>query len=128
MDDPRWLSYVVLAFACTLIVEPCLHSQGPRNIHHVTVPLSVEGNAPIATLSFKRPDGGLRNARFIFDSGGGAIILDEGLATDLGLRPEGADVSEGGQRYRAVKLPTTFVGTNRVKNWPRVSFLVNSFR
>jgi hypothetical protein len=105
------LSYVVLAFACTSILgQPFLYCQGPRNVHHVTVPLAVEGNAPIVTLSFERPGGGLRDARFIFDTGGGAIILDEGLATDLGLRPQGADVSEDGQRYRAVEVPTTFVG------------------
>jgi hypothetical protein len=72
--------------------------------------MSVEGNVPIVTLLFKRPNGGTRTARFLFDSGGGAIILDEGLATDLGLKPEGPELSDDGQRYRAVDVPAARVG------------------
>jgi hypothetical protein len=67
--------------------------------------MSVEGNVPIITLTFKRLNGSVRVARFIFDSGGGAIVLDEGLATDIGLKPEGAIISDEGQQYRAVDVP-----------------------
>jgi hypothetical protein len=49
-------------------------------------------------------------ARFLFDSGGGAIILDEELAEDIGLKPEGAVVSDQGQQYKAVKVPAAFIG------------------
>jgi hypothetical protein len=72
--------------------------------------MSVEGTVPIVTLLFMRPDGGTRTARFLFDSGGGAIILDERLATDLGLKPEGPELSDDGQRYRAVKAPAARIG------------------
>jgi hypothetical protein len=103
------LAYVFLAFACTLTVDPDLGSQA-RVATHVTVPMSVEGNAPIVTLTFKKPDGGERTARFVFDSGGGGIIFNEGLARDLGLRLDGATLSEDGEQYRAVDVPTAFIG------------------
>jgi Aspartyl protease len=100
-----------LAIACIAILGwPRLHAQSRNAVVHVTVPMSVEGNAPIVTLKFKRQDGGSRTARFIFDSGGGAIIVDEGLATALGLKPEGAELSEDGQRFRAVNVPAAHVG------------------
>jgi hypothetical protein len=101
---------IAFIVACTLVLgRPCLHMQVQPNINHVTAPMSVEGNVPIVTLTFKRPDGSLRAARFIFDSGGGAVILDEGLAADLGLKPEGGTISDEGQRYRAVDVPAAFV-------------------
>lgn len=101
----------ILMIACSVVLGwPRLHAQSRNAVDHVTVPMSVEGNAPIVTLDFKRPDGGSRIARFIFDSGGGAIILDERLATDLGFKPEGPELSEGGQQFRAVNVPSTRVG------------------
>jgi hypothetical protein len=104
-------AFSILAVACTAVLGwPRLHAQSRNAVDHVTVPMSVEGNVPIVTLKFKRQDGGSRTARFIFDSGGGAIILDEGLATDLGLKPEGVELSEDGQRFRAVDVPTARVG------------------
>lgn len=102
-------AFSVLVF--TSVLRPLsLPAQGPRIAQAVTVPMSVEGDAPILTLSFKKPDGSVRTARFIFDSGGGAIILDEGLAADIGLKPEGATISEEGQRYRAVEVPAASIG------------------
>jgi hypothetical protein len=101
----------ILTIACTAVLGwPRLHAQSRNAVDHVTVPMSVEGNAPIVRLEFKRPDGGSRTARLIFDSGGGAIILDERLARDLGLKPEGPELSEGGQQFRAVNVPSTRVG------------------
>ena len=47
---------------------------------------------------------------FIFDSGGGAIILNEGLATEIALKPEGSGISEEGQQYRAIDVPAAFIG------------------
>jgi hypothetical protein len=72
--------------------------------------MSVEGNAPIVTLSFKRPDGGVRIARFLFDTGGGGIIFDEKLARDIGLQPEGPPAFSDGQQYRRVNVPAAFEG------------------
>lgn len=77
---------------------------------HTTVPFSVENNAPIVTLGFKRQDGTLRTARFILDSGGGAMIFDQPLATDLGLVPEGSAISSEGQAFERVPMPAAFVG------------------
>src|SRR6202167_3912469 len=116
MEIPAKLDVVrfaisMLAIACTAVLGwPRLHAQSRTALDHVTVPMSVEGNVPIVTLQFKRPNGGARTARFLFDSGGGAIILNEGLATDLGLSPEGPELSDDGQRYRAVNVPVARVG------------------
>ncbi len=105
------LACALLALACTLNFSgPYLYSQESRAATYVTAPMSLMGNTPIVTLTFKRPDGGLRTARFVFDSGGGGIIFDQGLAKDLGLKPEGTTLSEDGQQYRAVQAPQIFVG------------------
>jgi len=109
--DAMRFAISLLAIACTVVLGwPRLHAQSRNALDHVTVPMSVEGNVPIVTLLFIRPDGGTRTARFLFDSGGGAIILDERLATDLGLKPEGPELSDDGQRYRAVKPPAARIG------------------
>jgi len=71
--------------------------------------MSVEGNAPIIALAFKTAQGSLRTARFLFDSGGGAIILSKGLAKNLGLKAKGAILSEDGQQYQEVYPTTAFV-------------------
>jgi hypothetical protein len=106
-----WLRYIGLVFTGMVVLgQECLHVQGQPGVHHLTVPMSVEGNAPIVTLTFKTPDGSIRTARFLFDSGGGAIILDEGFAKDIGLKSKGAIISDGGQQYKEVDLPTAFVG------------------
>ena len=105
------LRNIVLIFTGTVVLgQGCLHAQDQPGVHHITVPMSVEGNAPIITLAFKTPQGGLRSARFLFDSGGGAIILGEGLAKDIGLKSKGAILSDDGQQYEEVDLPTAFVG------------------
>jgi hypothetical protein len=74
-------------------------------------PMTVEGNAPVVTLNFKRLDGTIRSARLIFDSGGGAIILDESLADDLGLKPTGAAISEDGVRFAPTNSPVAQAGS-----------------
>jgi hypothetical protein len=105
------LRYIVLIFTGTLVLGlGCLHAQDQPGVHHVTVPMSVEGNAPIITLSFKRPDGSIRSARFLFDSGGGAIILAEALAKDIGLKSKGTVLSDNGQQYQEVDLPAVLLG------------------
>jgi hypothetical protein len=106
-----WFRYIALIFTGAVVLgQECLHAQDQPGVHHVTIPMSVEGNAPIITLTFKTPQGSLRTARFLFDSGGGAIILGEGLAKDIGLKAKGAVISDDGQQYQEVDLPTGFVG------------------
>jgi hypothetical protein len=73
--------------------------------------MSVEGNVPIVTLEFKRQDGTTRLARFVFDSGGGAVILDSALASDLGLAATGTEIRDVGERYVPVNPPPTRIGT-----------------
>jgi hypothetical protein len=73
--------------------------------------MTVEGNAPIVTLIFKRMNGTTRSARLVFDSGSGAIILDESLANDLGLKPTGEAVTDGGMRYLPTNSPVTHSGS-----------------
>ena len=102
---------IVLILTGTVVLGlECLQAQHQPGTYHETVPMSVEGNAPIITLTFKTPDGSLRTARFLFDSGGGAIILAEGLAEDIGLKSKGAILSDDGVQYQEVDLPTALLG------------------
>src|SRR5580704_2362468 len=101
----------LLVLLCTIILgRLSSYAQGQPSAQSVSVPMSLEGNAPIVTLTFRRPDGSVRTARFIFDSGGGAIILNEGLATEIALKPEGSGISEEGQQYRAMDVPAASIG------------------
>ena len=75
----------------------------------VTVPLVVEFNRPFVDLEFTRPDGSPRKARFWVDTGGGAFIVVEPLARELGL-DLGQEVAEGGDRFAATKPPATRIG------------------
>jgi hypothetical protein len=77
-------------------------------------PMMVEGNVPIVTLNLKRVDGTMRAARFVFDSGGGAIILDEGLASDVGLQPTGKPITDGGVRFVPTVPPIAQFGSTVV--------------
>ena len=104
------LPCILLAFALVFDCNSPLHSQKLKSVTHVTLPMRVEGNTPVVTLSFKRTDGSIRTARFVFDSGGGAILLDQGLAHDLGLKPEGPIIASQGERYRRVNLPLMLAG------------------
>lgn len=75
----------------------------------VTVPLVVEFNRPFVDLEFTRPDGSPRKARFWVDTGGGAFIIVEPLAHELGLEL-GPTISEGGQRFATIKPPRASLG------------------
>jgi hypothetical protein len=76
--------------------------------------MAVEGGAPIVTLNLKRIDGRMRPARLVFDSGGGAMILDEGLANDLGLQPTGEPITDGGVRFVPTVPPVAQFGSTVV--------------
>jgi hypothetical protein len=76
--------------------------------------MEVDGNAPVITLSLIRADGTRRATRFIFDSGGGAIILDQAVATDLGLKPIGKPIQEEGGRFTPVNPPEALFGSSPI--------------
>ncbi|HEV2844291.1 MAG TPA: hypothetical protein VG477_05555, partial [Thermoanaerobaculia bacterium] len=77
---------------------------------HVTVPLIVEGNRPYIDLTFRRPDGSTRSARFLVDSGGGGFIITEPVARDLGLRWDKTMREEGREFAQPTESPKAFVG------------------
>lgn len=77
-------------------------------------PMKVVGNAPIVTLYLGRMDGTRRAASFVFDSGGGAIIVDESLGDDLGFKAAGEVVQEGGASFVPVNLPDVQFGSMAV--------------
>jgi hypothetical protein len=81
-------------------------ADGPQS---ATVPLFVEFNRPFIELELARADGSRRKARFWVDTGGGAFILCEPLARDLGLKM-GAEQSEGQQRFAMADAPQAKVG------------------
>jgi hypothetical protein len=97
------LYLLVGSHAMTGQQPPCPGSNGE--------PMKVVGNAPIVTLYLNRLDGTKRAASFAFDSGGGAIILDETLADDLGLKPTGEAVEEGGARFAPANPPVIQFGS-----------------
>jgi len=60
-----------------------------------TVPLIVEGNAPIVELEFRTAAGAPRMARFVIDTGGGSFILGSKLMADIGAQPAAAVLKSG---------------------------------
>ncbi|MEP6835537.1 MAG: hypothetical protein ABJB74_19275, partial [Gemmatimonas sp.] len=77
---------------------------GQRAPDRVTVPLMVENNRPYVLVTFKRPDGSVRKARFLLDTGGGGFLITEPLARELGLTM-GSVVREEGQAFAPVTSP-----------------------
>jgi hypothetical protein len=88
-----------------LVGSRAMTGQQPPCPDSIGQPMKVVGNAPIVTLDFHRLDGTERSASFAFDSGGGAIIFDEPLADELGLKPAGEAVEEGGSRFAPANPP-----------------------
>ncbi len=76
----------------------------------VTVPLIVEANRPYVDVTLQRADGSARTARFLVDSGGGAFILTDPVARDLGLEWGEVMREEGQQLARFKVLPKAFMG------------------
>ena len=83
---------ILLAAACSCPrakpaepTTPAPPAVPPATADRATVPLHLEGNRPFVDLTFKRPDGTTRTARFLVDSGGGGFLIVEPLAKELGL-------------------------------------------
>ena len=59
---------------------PPLYAQVARD--SATVPLIVDRNRPYVIVAFQRPDGSIRTARFLLDTGGGGFLVTEQRASD----------------------------------------------
>lgn len=105
------VALLLAALGCTAPPEPARgSSQVEVPSDQVTVPLHVEGNRPFVDVTFQRPDGTTRSARFLVDSGGGGFLIVEPLARDLGLA-WGETVREEGAEFASVsEPPRAFVG------------------
>jgi len=75
-----------------------------------TVPLIVEGNVPMIDVDLTGADGKMHRGRFVLDSGGGAFIVTERLAKDLGMKPTGPARPEDGGSYAPTLAPAGRVG------------------
>lgn len=84
---------------------------GKEEIDQVTVPLFLEGNRPFIDVTLERADGSKRSARFFVDTGGGAFLITEALARDLGLRWGESEREEGRELAPLLKLPKASVGS-----------------
>jgi len=92
-----------------VMILSCLAScAGPRA--HVptsgTVPMTLEMGSPVVTLTLRAKDGTERPTRFLVDTGGGALMLTEAVAAELGLsvrREEAA--AEEGMRFAPMETP-----------------------
>jgi hypothetical protein len=73
------------ALAATILLVSPAERVGAQTVAQATVPLIVEGNRPFIELTFRKPDGSVRKARFLIDTGGGGFLITEPLAHDLGL-------------------------------------------
>jgi predicted aspartyl protease len=98
--------------ACLLVagVHFAASAVAQRAPDQVTVPLIVEANRPYIALSFHRPDGTTRTARFLLDTGGGGFLLTEGLAKDLGLTWGAKSSEDGSELARVTNPPSAWVG------------------
>jgi predicted aspartyl protease len=70
-------------------VAPLVVSSAQTPPTSATVPLDASTNTAIVELTFQKKDGTPRTARFVIDTGGGAFILSEALANDIGIERTG---------------------------------------
>lgn len=80
---------MIRRLATLMLVLKALGCAGPlgaqRAPDRVTVPLMVEANRPYVLVTFQKPDGSTRQARFLLDTGGGGFLITKPLARELGL-------------------------------------------
>ncbi|MEO7104342.1 MAG: hypothetical protein ABI311_13185 [Gemmatimonadaceae bacterium] len=81
-----------------------------QRVDRATVPLIIEGNRPFVMITFHKPDGTTRTARFLLDTGGGAFIIAEPLARELGLEWGATTREEGSEFGMATSLPAAYIG------------------
>jgi predicted aspartyl protease len=106
-----WLQLAILGLACSpgrgQSLDASTDSKQPQS---VTVPLFIENNRPHIDLEFTRPDGSVRRARFILDTGGGGFLMADSLAHDIGLKPSGQELKAEGKRIAPTSPPPVKVG------------------
>ncbi len=76
----------------------------------VTVPIHLEDNRVFVDLTFIRPDGTARKARFWVDTGGGSFLMTESLGRDLGIDLSVDVRQDGKSRFVIVKPPDVRLG------------------
>lgn len=115
------LLLVFSAFSCTP------SDRTPRAADLVTVPMMVDGNRPYVLVTFRRPDGSVRTARFLLDTGGGSFLITEPLARELGVTM-GSVHREEGQAYAPVTSPLgAWIGSLPLSlNPERVSVMIGA--
>lgn len=69
----------------------------------------VEGNAPIIEAQVRHGQR-VRTARFLIDTGGGAIFIGSNVMTDIAAVPSGPEQTEGGERLVPLQGLTISVG------------------
>jgi len=75
----------------------------------VTVPLILEGNAPIVEVLVRHGDHA-RTARFLVDTGGGALMIGSNVMSDLAVPPAGPEIKEGGDLLVPLRNLTCDIG------------------
>lgn len=70
-----------------------------------TAPLTLEMQSPVVTLAVRSKSGGPRPVRFFVDTGGGAFMLTEAVAVELGLALGVDATQEGRVRLAPMQAP-----------------------
>lgn len=87
---------------------------GPRQskggANQTTVPLLIVNNRPFIDVTLRRTDSSTRSARFLVDTGGGAFIITEPVAHDLGLQWQAVQSAQGQDYGQPKILPKALVG------------------
>src|SRR5262245_38607010 len=120
----RHLTLAAIALGLLVTAVPVLAQAKPDSI---TVPLAIEKNRPFVMITFRRPDGTTRTARFLVDTGGGGFLITEPIARDIGLE-WGETMKEGRSEFAVVKkAPDAFVGSFPLElNPARVAVIIGS--
>ena len=77
MRERLLLAFLLASPACT--TPPAVRLPGG------TTDMVLEMGSPVVTLDLRAKDGGARPTRFLVDTGGGAFMLTEAVARELGL-------------------------------------------
>jgi len=99
-----------VAIAAISLVVLAPRPAATQAVSQVTVPLIVQANRPFVILTFHKPDGTTRTARFLLDTGGGGFLITEPLARELGLTWGAPSSEEGTQLAVVTNTPTVSVG------------------
>lgn len=79
-------------------------ARGAESARSAVVPLIVEAQRPYVELTLVGTEGKTRKAKFLLDTGGGAFILSEKLAAELGLTLTEVREEEG-QKFAIIATP-----------------------